>query len=79
MSVEYLQDQVKKLEKQAEKDLETIRWHQGRNTQLKSDLAKYGGHTAECAARDWKYNTIGKCDCGWDDTKPKPPTDKPTL
>jgi len=46
-------------------------------TQLKSDLAKYGGHTAECASRVWKprpkrKNSISryepankKCDCGW--------------
>lgn len=35
-------------------------------TQLKADLAKYGGHTAECGLSQW-YKPIDKpkCDCGF--------------
>lgn len=36
---------------------------------LKYLLDKFGGHTAECAAKDWKCNTIGECNCGYDKAK----------
>jgi len=51
-------------------------------TQLKADLAKYGGHTADCACRNLQFKKgddgltrildAKECDCGWADTKPKP-------
>jgi len=38
-------------------------------TQLKADLAKFGGHTAECSSHRsrWKKaKWLGvECDCGW--------------
>jgi len=33
---------------------------------LKADLAKFGGHTAECIAREWHK---AECDCGYAEAK----------
>lgn len=49
------------------------------NKQLKTNLAKYGGHKVGCAiylskedVEGWANPpTTGKCDCGWDEAKGK--------
>lgn len=44
-------------------------------TQLKADLAKFGGHTVECPLSDIKQATKGpanlnrRCDCGYEKAK----------
>jgi len=40
-------------------------------TQLKADLAKYGGHTAACAfvLRTFTGKYYVKCECGWAEVK----------
>jgi len=51
----------------------TLRWaadYKKQITQLKTDLAKFGGHTDECASRPpseevWVKGCEPKCDCGW--------------
>ena len=37
-------------------------------TQLKADLSKFGGRTADCNSKTWKETSdlaSTECDCGW--------------
>ena len=76
LNLQKLKSQVSNLKSKGEDDRVAIGRFVKQITQLEADLAKFGGHTADCAVTEWRdkhdftqpvtaYLDMPECDCGW--------------